>query len=71
MDIIKIAIRSLKDELEATIIYGRLAKMYRHKPISKKLIKIAEMEGRHVRFWSDFLRRRGYDPSRIKPSRLK
>ena len=45
--------------------------MYRHKPISKKLIKIAEMEGRHVKFWLDFLRRRGYDPSKIKPNKLK
>ena len=71
MNLAEIAVNSLKDELEATIIYGRLAKMHSDKPVSKKLAKIAEMEGRHVRFWSDFLRRRGIDPVKIKPSKLK
>ncbi len=66
-EIVKLAIEAFRDELEAAMIYGHLAKRYRGRELGRKLEKIAGMEGRHAAFWAGFLRRRGYDPSTVKP----
>ncbi len=68
---IEIAIESLREELESAIIYGKLSDKYKDKEIGVKLRKIARMEGRHAVFWSSFLRRRGIDPSTIKPRKAR
>lgn len=69
--VIDVARESLRDELESALIYGHLANRYRGTGLSEKLRKIAKMEGDHAAFWADFLRRRGVDPSGIKPRRLR
>ncbi len=70
-EVVELARRSLKDELEAVLIYGKLAKLYHGKGISRKLVEIARMEGRHVAYWREFLRRRGVNPDKVRPNRLK
>ncbi len=71
MNIVEIAKKALRDELESSIIYGKLATRYRGKSLGDKLKKIARMEGKHAYFWAEFLRKRGVDPSSIKPSRAR
>ncbi len=62
---------SLRDELESAIIYGKLSEKYKDKEVGVKLRKIAMMEGKHAAFWSSFLKKRGVDPSTIKPNRVR
>ncbi len=71
IDMLSIARKMLKDELEAALIYGVLARRYRGSPISDKLIEIARIEAGHARFWRKFLEKRGVKPDVVKPSRLK
>lgn len=60
-----------KDELESSIIYTLIANKLKNKPISDKLLRIARMEAVHAGFWARILRKKGIDPSTIKPSRRK
>ncbi len=69
--VIDVAKESLRDELEAALIYGHLARRYKETELSEKLEKIAKMEGEHAAFWADFLRKRGINPTDIKPRRLR
>ncbi len=71
MDVVRIAMESLRDELESAIIYGRLADRYRGSSLGEKLRMIAEMEGRHAAYWSRFLKKRGVEPSNIKPNKMR
>ncbi|MCP8309902.1 MAG: VIT1/CCC1 transporter family protein [Candidatus Methylarchaceae archaeon HK01M] len=61
---------ALDDEIFASNIYKRLAKLYSGEAIRLKLIMIAEMEIKHAEFWQKFLEKRGFTPS-LKPSRWK
>lgn len=67
--VISLAEQSLMDELSTAAIYARLAKAYESKPIAAKLKEFARMEANHTRFWANFLRSRGLDPSKYKISR--
>ncbi|PUA32174.1 MAG: hypothetical protein B7O98_05745 [Zestosphaera tikiterensis] len=69
--IIRQAINSLINELEAVTVYAYLSKRVKQAELAEKLLKLAEMEGNHVRFWVDFLRRRGVDPTNFKVSKVK
>lgn len=69
--IIKYAIKSLADELQSTVIYSKLAELYKGKPISEKLFKIAKMENEHVMFWLNFLRKRGFHIEKPSVSKLR
>ncbi|MCD6323734.1 MAG: VIT1/CCC1 transporter family protein [Desulfurococcales archaeon] len=58
--------KSLKDELETAAIYAALSRRVGNPELSRKLKELAAMEGRHARFWADFLKRRGVDAESIK-----
>ena len=61
--IIDFAKTALMDELYTSAIYNRLSKLYGAKPLSKKLLELAEMESEHANFWINFLNRRDIDAS--------
>ncbi len=71
IDVISVAVKSLRDELDAAMIYASLAKRYRGSDLSRKLDEIARMESRHALFWRKFLEARGHDTRGIAPSRLR
>ncbi|MCD6195170.1 MAG: VIT1/CCC1 transporter family protein [Staphylothermus sp.] len=62
--------KALMDELYAAAIYTKLSRLYRNKKVSSKLRCIAEMESRHAVFWAKFLKKRGFDTSKIKINHL-
>lgn len=57
-EIVKYARRALIDELYSEAIYRKLAKLYKNDKVSEKLIRSAEIEGRHAKFWIKFLERK-------------
>lgn len=65
--LISIAKKSFKEEVEAMLSYSFLARKYRGTSIGEKFSRIAEMERRHVLFWSRFLSKRDINPSNVKP----
>ncbi len=67
-EVISLAEQSLMDELSTAAIYARLAKVYEGRPIAAKLKEYARMEANHARFWTNFLRSRGLDPSKYRVS---
>ena len=69
-EIVKLAREALVDELFASVIYSRLAGLYAGESVKSKLIKISKMEGEHVSFWQEFLKRRGFDISNVKVSAI-
>ena len=70
-DLVEVAVRSLADELLAAEVYRRAVLLHVPSEVGEKLLGMAEMEEGHARFWAEFLRRRGFDPSRVRVSRLK
>ncbi len=69
--IIELAKKALVDEMRAFVIYQKLARLYGSETVRTKLMKIAEMEGEHVSFWREFLKKRGCDASSIAISKAK
>lgn len=69
--IIQQAVNSLINELEALIIYTYLSKKVKHAELAEKLARLAEIENGHIKFWNDFLRRRGVNPADFKVSKVK
>ena len=70
-ELLKYGVKALISELTSAKIYRKLAEMYKESKVSNKLIKIAEMEERHASFWTEFLKRRGVDVSKVKVSCIK
>ena len=62
--------KMLLDELLSASIYRNLASMYKRKSVIEKLLRMADMETRHAKFWASFLIKRGVDVSGIKITRL-
>jgi len=68
--LISLAEEVLADEALAIEIYSTAAKLSRDENTRRKLLKIAEMERKHLSFWRSFLERRGAE-YRIRVSPLK
>lgn len=66
--LIDCAIKVFQSEVYSAILYSRLAKLFKDKPLSRKLVKIAEMEARHAAFWRSFLVKRGVNVKEVKKS---
>jgi len=58
--LIELAREALSNEMFSSMIYNRLASPYHSGSLRLKSIKIAEVEKEHAKFWSEFLKRRGY-----------
>jgi len=59
------------DEVFSATIYRELARLRRGSDLEDELLRLAEMEEEHARFWKEFLRRRGKGVGDARPSRLK
>ena len=70
MNFYKIAINSLRSELESAAVYARLSSLIKDRELSEKLKNMALMEGRHARFWSEFLKSRNINIKNKIPSRF-
>jgi len=70
-DVIEHAKIALADELFAAKIYSMASRIGKHEATRSRLLKIAEMERGHAKFWQDFLKKRGVDSSKIGISSLK
>ena len=66
--LIDYAIKAFQGEVYSAILYSRLAELFKDKPLSRKLAKIAEMEARHAGFWRSFLMKRGIGVKEVKKS---
>ncbi len=65
-ELIKIATKMYKDEIETSIIYEELSRRTKDPEISRKLQELSKVEKKHSDFWKNFLERRGVDISRIR-----
>ncbi len=65
-ELIKIATKMYKDEIETSIIYEELSRRTKDPEISRKLQELSKVEKKHSDFWKNFLGRRGVDTSRIR-----
>jgi len=70
LDIINVAKKSFMDEVRTSAVYARLSFLIRNPELSSKLGKMALMEGRHARFWAEFLRRRDISIGSLRPNTI-
>jgi len=69
--LVELVKEALLDEVFSSVVYSRLANLHRKEPLKSKLSKIADVERRRAKFWSEFLRRRGYKEVFVKVNELK
>ena len=63
---ITIAAKALQTEVFAAAIYNYLAAKYPNEATRKAFAEAAEIERGHITFWSDILKKRGVDISRVR-----
>jgi VIT1/CCC1 family predicted Fe2+/Mn2+ transporter len=64
--VIEIAKSALKDELEASFIYGKLSSKFTESEITKRLSEISHMEDAHATFWRSFLNNRAKEHENVE-----
>ncbi|MDD4859312.1 MAG: VIT1/CCC1 transporter family protein [Dehalococcoidales bacterium] len=70
-DIAAIANKALETEIFAAAIYRHLADSYPDNNTRRAFQELGEMEKRHVKFWADFLKKRGIAVRTLKHSGLR
>ena len=67
-DIILTAKQALETELLVKAIYSHIVSNYPNGSVRESFRKVIEMEKLHINFWEDFLKSRGLETAKIKPS---
>ncbi len=67
-DTITMAAKALQTEVFAAAVYDYLAAKYPNEATRKAFAEAAEMEKGHIIFWSDILKKRGVDITRVRSS---